>query len=135
MVSVWFMVIAFFVSTGLGQMVSPEVHLLDPVQPGLYLTTAGYDSHVIRPLGLNEALCLKDYPTGVSIRCVGESPYASFYVNHSPGLRVSTSPFYINGNIGGTNVRPWVPPSSVNWVECKLRQNIVYKSRISNVDC
>lgn len=122
----------FFATLCLGQISTPEV---DVSEPGLYLTTAGYDARVVRSLGLREVICMKDFPTGFSIRCVGESTYATFYVDNVRGLRERSEPFYINGNVSGGRVRAWTPPGRVNRIKCVLRGNRVYKSRISYLDC
>lgn len=95
-------------------MVSPEAHIANPAQSGLYLTTAGFNSHVIRLLRFYEVICLIDFPTGLSVQYAGESPYAVFHVNKFPARRVINAPFYVNENIDGDHVRTWTPPSRVN---------------------
>lgn len=113
------------------QMISPEVN---PYEPGLYLTTAGPESKIIRPLNSRETICLKDYPTGISVLCVGNSPWANFYVNNMFIRKDHLVPFYIRGNIG-SRVRAWHPEPQVNWVKCRLRYKVVFKSRIYNRSC
>lgn len=93
-------------------MESPEPDTL-PTDPGLYLTTAGLNSRVIRPLTEKMVICPSDYPAGISIMCVADAKTASFIVNGNHVRREFRMPFYLNGDLDG-RVRPWknIPESA-----------------------
>lgn len=95
---------------------SPEP---EPVDEGLYLYTAGFDPRYVAILSNGMNICTEDYPTGINIRCVGDSRLARFIVN---GVRVRTeykAPFYLTGDVRG-RIRAWDQPPEEAIIECKL---------------
>lgn len=126
-----FVLIALVFGVGLAELATPEP---GANEPGLYLVTAGTNSGIIRPLASREQICLKDYLGGISVLCVGNSNWATFYINNNFVMKERTAPFYIRGDIGG-RVRAWNPPQGVNWVKCRLRYQVVFKSRIYIKNC
>lgn len=126
-----FVMIFFVFGFGMAEIATPEPGVNEP---GLYLVTAGLNSKIIRPLSSREQICLKDYPTGISVLCVGNSRRATFYVNGLFVIREYIAPFYIRGDVGN-RVRAWHPAPQVNWVKCRLRHMVVFKSRIYNRAC
>lgn len=126
-----FVMIFFVFGLGTAEISTPEPGVNEP---GLYLVTAGLNSQIIRPLSSRERICLKDYPTGISVLCVGNSRWATFYVNGLFVIKEQSAPFYIRGDVNN-RVRAWYPAPEVNWVKCRLRHQVVYKSRIYNKAC
>lgn len=126
-----FFFLAAVISLARGQIQTPDV---TGDEQGLYLTTAGLNSRIIRPLSSRETICLKDYPTGISVLCAGNAPYATFYVNNVFAIRERKAPFYIRGDVHN-RVRAWNPSTGVNWVKCRLRTHQVFVSRIYFKKC
>lgn len=97
-------------------MESPEP---EPVDEGLYLYTAGFDSRYVSPLSEGMTICIKDYITGINIRCIGDSKLARFSIN---GVRERTeykAPFFFAGDVRG-RIRAWDNPPEDALIECNL---------------
>lgn len=90
-------------------------------KPDLFLVTAGHSSAIIKPLTTrgNNAICLKDYPDGISVLCTGPGKLASFRVNREMDMVVRSTPFYIAGGLGRV-VRPWHAPPHIARVMCSI---------------